>query len=271
MDWPSTKIASWEQLTNIIDELSGFAFRGQADATWSLASSLSRLLPSDVPLSTVIDIEKTLLKFFESQASLYFDPRIMRDTDHLLRWWSLMQHHYAPTRLLDWSDSAYVGLYFAVNEHWDQDGALYAFDQKQLLDKTPDWFKSNDEQVKFLDCNPSELVCWLFARGKLTERMAAQQGLFTVTNKPLTNQCDAIIDILGNDPGVVRKILIPKEQKKRFFARLRSMNITAVSLFPGGDGLGRSCQELARLGVNFDVTSTKAFEIPLERNSLSQR
>lgn len=41
-------------------------------------------------------------------------------------WLFLMQHHRLPTRLLDWSESILVALYFATNENAEDDGAVYA-------------------------------------------------------------------------------------------------------------------------------------------------
>ncbi|MFZ8366156.1 hypothetical protein ACO1LR_13290, partial [Staphylococcus aureus] len=39
------------------------------------------------------------------------------------------------------------------------------------------------------------------------------------------------------------KLVIPKSLKLEFLARLKSMNITAESLFPGLDGFGKSIRE----------------------------
>jgi hypothetical protein len=39
----------------------------------------------------------------------------------------VLRHHSVPTRLLDWSASPYVAVYFAVIEHDDQDGEFWTF------------------------------------------------------------------------------------------------------------------------------------------------
>lgn len=42
-------------------------------------------------------------------------------------WFSLMQHHGAPTRLLDISESIFVALYFATSNRNQHDGIVYGF------------------------------------------------------------------------------------------------------------------------------------------------
>lgn len=39
----------------------------------------------------------------------------------------VLQHYVVPTRLLDWSLSPYVALYFAVEDKGDNDGELWSF------------------------------------------------------------------------------------------------------------------------------------------------
>lgn len=55
-------------------------------------------------------------------------------------WYFLMQHHGAPTRLLDWSDGALMGVHFAVREsHEESKGAfVYLLDPYRLDDEIDD-------------------------------------------------------------------------------------------------------------------------------------
>ncbi len=55
------------------------------------------------------------------------------------------------------------------------------------------------------------------------------------------------------------KVVIPPELKADFLYRLRPMNLTAVSLFPGIDGLGRSVAEYAYLECLQNIPHFRAY------------
>ncbi len=80
-------------------------FRGQAKANWKLVPSLARH-------EAHLKAESALIKRFMQNAA----PHIASPPRDEWEWIFLMQHHRAPTRLLDWSESPLAALYFAVQE-----------------------------------------------------------------------------------------------------------------------------------------------------------
>jgi hypothetical protein len=83
-------------------------FRGLSQKDWKLRPAVYRR--SDYTVRREIDLNLA----FQKAAS--FLPGLPDEGD-LGAWLSLMQHHGLPTRLLDWTESATIGLYFAVEPH----------------------------------------------------------------------------------------------------------------------------------------------------------
>ncbi len=81
------------------------------------ASRFERVCPSQVRYQT----EKQLFHDFTSKAHLY-TSHLPSEDDHL-SWIAAMQHHGVPTRLLDWTYSPYVALFFAVANQGEEDRA----------------------------------------------------------------------------------------------------------------------------------------------------
>ena len=135
MDWPIKRINDWTTfmgVAGLFHELRphefAYAFRGQANEEWDLRPTLLRLLPEGVSVPQALKIERFSLEEFRAQAHLHF-PEATLPTSipkaPLPEWWALMQHHHAPTRLLDWTHSPYVALYYAVEQRLECDGAIY--------------------------------------------------------------------------------------------------------------------------------------------------
>src|SRR4026209_85575 len=108
-------VTSWPQFVTIIEKLSGFrnwAFRGQGDAKWPLRSALSRhIIVSKVCRDAWPLQEERIRRIFERKSHLHLTRP---PGDDELEWLALMQHHGAPTRLLDFTWSPYVAAFFAL-------------------------------------------------------------------------------------------------------------------------------------------------------------
>jgi hypothetical protein len=166
--------------------------------------------------------------------------------------WAVMQHHGAPTRLLDWTWSPYVAAYFAVVDRWDQDGALWIVHGRSLFGSDTEMDQHYSEVQSQLRKPDAGSLLLLRIPELPNERMVAQQGLFTLSAS-LTVDHDVIIDRtcrtipVGVDGTIYLKLVIAAEIKTEFLKHLAVMNVTAASLFPGIDGIGRAIYDLARL------------------------
>jgi FRG domain len=112
----------WQGLLNLLlqGQWSGWIFRGQARYDWTLKSGLARLID---PAADSRPVENSAIGFFIDRAAGLLSD--VPDEHDLLGWLAMMQHYGAPTRLLDWTHSPFVALYFAYEESRGSDGALY--------------------------------------------------------------------------------------------------------------------------------------------------
>jgi FRG domain-containing protein len=181
-----------------------------------------------------------------------------------------MRHHGAPTRLLDWSTSIFVAAYFAIEELWDTDGAIWVFNGGRLRD----W--SLAERERLIESGELPLELWPVPASWNNElltspmapqlvlpselgtfwatRMVTQQGQFTVSTNVLTDHTDGIAQAFrgsgaGHDLDCC-KLIVPAGLKPTFLQQLRAMNVNAASLFPTIDGFGRSIDADVRLDAH---------------------
>src|SRR5579863_5305419 len=120
------RLESWETFLQLVSKppYSHWAFRGERDERWPLYSSLSRYLRNFcVDPQAWPQQEGRILRIFKRKAHQFLDKP--PDLDDDFQWLALMQHHGAPTRLIDFSWSPYVAAFFAL-ERTLADGVVWA-------------------------------------------------------------------------------------------------------------------------------------------------
>lgn len=111
-----------------------FAWRGQVDANWALHSSLYRRLSltkgRNVVESDLAAEEEKILADLH-RWGLHSHPN--RGRLSILNQLAILQHYGAPTRLIDITFNAWVGVFFAVEQKWDNGDELYAKSDARLF------------------------------------------------------------------------------------------------------------------------------------------
>ncbi len=269
--WIPERVETIDQLDSRISELrkragpKGVAWRGQARRDWQLETTIDRALKKAAPEESYEEWlcrEQAILEHFRYLARPYAS-----DTEHayLGNVWqacALGRHAGLPTRLLDWTRSPFVGVWFVCHEHSNADGALWWYDidqfEKVLHRRWPDYRVPDRAEVCGLDSlspeerqrcglnervlewtafdpNGSPWVSQVFQQYPC-QRMEAQQG-FTMACGQLQKTHNRAIDELDRDSEISRgRIIIPARMKGEFLSLARAWNLNATSIkYPGVD------------------------------------
>ncbi|MEP2772368.1 MAG: FRG domain-containing protein [Fulvivirga sp.] len=150
-------------------------------------------------------------------------------------WLALAQHHGLPTRLLDWSYSALVALWFAVERppNKTEDGDLENGVVWVLLGEVDD-FRTNTDEVDPL----SNKITKIFRSTVVSRRISSQSGLFTV-HKINSNGKMIRFETNREFKNKLHKLIIPHSEFSAIRKQLHILGVNNSTIFPDIDGFCR--------------------------------
>jgi hypothetical protein len=252
------EVDNLEKFLSVTGELrrKQWAFRGHADSTWKIESTLSRFLTShedNIRERWQLSRERQAVRKFQ-KAAHHFLTHLPHD-DHELEWLAVMRHHGAPTRLIDFTYSPITALFFAVGDQFRNLSArfeVHAIHMDSVFARTRDVL-GRDLQVnvgpadfKLADDSRLDDFVGFFDGRWNTSRQIAQQGLFMVTSQTRTD-VHAFLDgclnvgVNNQDSPWLRFVFKGgRRMHKEITEYLLQANQTDSALFPGIDGLAKS-------------------------------
>ena len=236
------RLASWEAFLKLVTSppYSHWAFRGERDERWPLYSSLSRYLQNfGVAEKAWPEQEARILRIFKRKGHQFLDKP--PDLDDDFQWLALMQHHGAPTRLIDFTWSPYVAAFFAL-ERTLADGVVWAMNPARIDSSRAPRPVRMDPRAKgnfgrfFLKGH--HRFIWMGEPHTMNRRLIAQSGTFAVPGV-----LDLPIEEMLSDAdqeNILAKIVLKNSVREVGMRELYRMNITFATLFPDLDGLAKS-------------------------------
>jgi hypothetical protein len=217
-------------LESFVQSRKGWLFRGHRCPEWNLETSLERASKRcGVP---EVEYERQVCSEFRRHAHSYVS-RVPAASD-TIEGLAFMQHYGAPTRLLDFTYSFWIALFFAFEEA-DKDCAVVALDPQALAKNKPgvDYnlvLRENIEEGKNIDD-------FLYANVPFytNDRLAIQKGTFVFS----LNLSRTFHDLLIQNQKVFEQVTVPAPLFPDIRRKLNDFNCNSRVLFPGIDGYAR--------------------------------
>ena len=257
------EITQIEQVIKIGTTLTGNWFRGHPETYNNLLPRVFRgIYRNESYLKFRPDYEIFVIERFKQVAPSLSSNVPVSEND--LDWLILMQHHGAPTRLLDWTENILIALYFAVKDSPVDDGeiwTLYPLALNKLygfwgmpISRNPflqylvkEVYHGENKKLEFvksLKLNTIPKYPLAFYPTLNTLRMVVQSSAFTI--HPVPEKGNQIQDLL-KEKKVLARYIIPAKSKRNLLKDLKSLGIKHYRLFPNLDSLSQDI--ISELGI----------------------
>ena len=210
-------------------------FRGHANASWELETTLDRMVKRDFGMEEYFKTLRAVRPAVISNTGKMWDMPDQFDKEKPVpqgyEFMVYLRHHGFPSPLLDWTRSPYVAAYFAFRscEHRD-DGKVAIYSYVEYLGGA----KSSSSAVPSIHGLGPYVVSH--------KRHYAQQCEYTICKKMTggeyvyTSHKGATAQCKTNQDELVKYIL-PTSEKGKVLRKLELMNVTALSLFGSEESL----------------------------------
>lgn len=267
MPYDAGEIKDINQVIKVATTLSVSWFRGHPEKYGNLTPKIFRSEYIQ-KIAVKSDTESSVIDEFKRVAPA-LTQNIPKQDDHC-SWSFLMQHHGAPTRLLDWTENALVALYFAVRNFLDgKDGELWAIYPYSLNEKgyqRADIATKSNKILQYLAIEPYLAIDPVSGNQERQENFAKAIGLdkipryplalsptmnfprmvnqlSTFTIHPIPRPGNTIPDLLGDNKKYLVRYIIPQGSKLELIQDLKTLGISRRTLFPDLDGLSQTIIE----------------------------
>jgi len=223
-----------------------YVFRGVSDrVNHALIPSIGRIKDSALCNLSLKDYENEIFNRFKLRAASELSFRPSNEWE----WLAIAQHHGLPTRLLDWSSSPLIALYFATRPEVDSigclkecngnGGAVYSFHTCNYLDPNCEGnpFRYNRHG--------------LFYPPHVSKRISGQFGLFSIQPDPKISFELGFEDDKANE---LIKIEFDNVSAQKIQRQLYLLGIRHESIFPDLDGFSQD------LRVKFNLSGCHTSE-----------
>lgn len=256
---------SWREFQEYVNDNffgSQWIFRGQKQSEWDIKSSLERLKN--------LSNEMQIVEDFKTSSVPFMPMNIIPSSEDDIGWLSLMQHHGAPTRLVDFTTSPFIASYFAYETGGDDNDhvAVWAINHYELSRNIQEVIGLRDIPPEHMHLHPNSgtgilgkayiekinhelltnkhnLIFTVHPR-RINQRIFLQKSEFLCVGNIFSNFMKQLFSSITHKH--IYKFVIPTGIQRTYaLIQLNRFNINHATLFSDLDGYAKS------LGVVYET------------------
>lgn len=224
-------------------------YRGTGNIAHGLVPTIGRKEP--VPSAEELNgLEKGIANSFAQRSPPFLDRELGGEWKNLF----FMQHYGIPTRLLDWSESPFVALYFALSsvrrgddmkplsdvalwmcdpDEWNRTALSHISYPGGILDEACEEIKSYSPNM---DLEQRATTPVMIYGTHNSPRIVAQRGVFALFGKALKSMQDVYRETAFK-AGTLEVIVIQKDHIDTIFSSLYRKGFSESTIYPDLSGL----------------------------------